>query len=334
MMQTAITSRLGATLPFVGAGMAIVGGPALTAAVSNAGGVGLFCLGPGAPDLLAESIGEIRRLTDRPYGIDFIVEDTGFGPATTDAHIDVAVERQVPLGVFFWNPPHARWIERLKNAGAAVWGTAYSVDSALRLEALGVDAVIVQSAEAGGHVKAQSGAMALLPAVVDALGQTPVIAAGGIVDGRTAAAAFALGAQAVCVGTRLVASAESLASDEYKRRIVDAADGDTAITTIFGPEWPDAPMRVLKNRAVARAARGAAPPAGPIGETTVFGRPYAMPPSSAVLPTIDAKGDHEEMCLAAGAGAGGVCAIQPAADIVADIMQGAADTIRRMRTFM
>jgi NAD(P)H-dependent flavin oxidoreductase YrpB (nitropropane dioxygenase family) len=196
-------------LPFVGAGMAIVGAPELTAAVSNAGGVGLFCLGPGAPEMLADRIDSIRRLTSAPFGVDFIVEETGFGPATTETHVEVAMAKGVPLAVFFWNPPEEQWMSKLKRAGIKVWGTAYSVESARRLKALGADAVIVQSHEAGGHVKSGLGAMSLVPAVVDALERTPVIAAGGIADGRTAAAAFMLGAQAVCVGTRLLASLEN-----------------------------------------------------------------------------------------------------------------------------
>ena len=222
MWDNEITRQLGIKLPFVGAGMAIVGSPELTAAVSNAGGVGLFCLGPGAPEMLGDGIDSIRRLSSAPFGVDFIVEETGFGPATTEAHVEVAIAKHVPLAVFFWNPPEERWMRKLKRAGIKVWGTAYSVESARRLKMLGADAVIVQSQEAGGHVKSDLGAMSLVPAVVDALDRTPVIAAGGIADGRTAAAAFMLGAQAVCVGTRLVASAESLASDEYKQRLVRA----------------------------------------------------------------------------------------------------------------
>lgn len=328
MWDTKITRQLGINLPFVGAGTAIVGSPALTAAVSNAGGIGLFCLGPGAPEMLADDIDHIRRLCSAPFGVDFIVEETAFGPATTDAHIEIAIAKNVPLAVFFWNPPKEGWVSRLKRAGIKVWGTAFSVESARRMKELGADAVIVQSQEAGGHVKSSLGAMALVPSVVDALDQTPVIAAGGIADGRTAAAAFMLGAQAVCVGTRLVASTESVASAEYKRRLVRAHNEDTALTTIFGPEWPNAPMRVLKNRAVARADRGAAPLSRPIGETVVFGQPYRMPANSAVLPTAQTQGDHEEMCLAAGAGVGAVRAIEPAGLIVESMMQDARATIR------
>jgi nitronate monooxygenase len=309
MWNTDITRQLGIKLPFVGAGMAIVGTPELTAAVSNAGGIGLFCLGPGTPEMLADGIDHIRRLSSAPFA-----EETAFGPATTDAHIDVAVAKHVPLAVFFWNPPEERWVSTLKRAGIEVWGTAYSVESACQVKALGADAVIVQSQEAGGHV-------------VDALDRTPVIAAGGIADGRTAAAAFMLGAQAVCVGTRLVASTESAASAEYKQRLVRARGEDTTVTTIFGPEWPDAPMRVLRNRAVARAEHGAAPLEQPVGETVVFGRPYQMPTNSAVLPTVQTHGDHEEMCLAAGAGVGAVRAIEPAKSV----MEGARAAIRGMQ---
>ena len=320
MWNTEITRQLGIKLPFVGAGTAIVGSPELTAAVSNAGGVGLFCMGPGAPEMLADQIDSIRRLSSAPFGVDFIVEETGFGPATTEAHVEVAITKRVPLAVFFWNPPQESWLSELKRAGIKVWGTAYSVESARRLKALGADAVIVQSQEAGGHVRSGLGAMALVPAVVDALDRTPVIAAGGIADGRTAAAAFVLGAEAVCVGTRLVASVESLASAEYKERLVRAHGEDTAVTTIFGPEWPGAPMRVIKNRAVARAEQGDAPLKQSIGETVVFGQPYQMPANSAVLPTAQTRGDHDEMCLAAGAGVTAVRSIQPAEQIVQSLM--------------
>ncbi len=330
MWRTRITRQLGIKQPFVGAGMAIVGGPELTAAVSNAGGVGLFCLGPGTPAHLDEAIKNIRSLTKRPFGVDFIVENTSFGPATTDEHIEVAARMRVPLCVFFWNPPEPRWVETLRRAGAKLWGTVHSVEGARQLEALGMDALIVQSFEAGGHVKANIGAMSFLPAVARAAPKMPLVAAGGIVDGRSAAAAFALGADAVCVGTRLVASRESLASDEYKRRLLAAQNEDTTVTTIFGPEWPNAPMRVVRNRAVARAERGETAPAGKIGETTVFGQPYDMPACSAVLPTRDTVGDHEEMCIAAGAGVGAVCTIQSTADIVADIVQAARHRLRQV----
>ena len=177
MWNNEITRQLGIKLPFVGAGMAIVGSPELTAAVSNAGGVGLFCLGPGAPEMLADGIDSIRLLSSAPFGVDFYRRrDWLRSWQTTEAHVEIRhSEEHVPLAVFFWNAPEERWIRKLKRAGIKVWGTAYSVESARRLEALGADAVIVQSQEAGGHVKSDLGAMSLVPAVVDALDQTPAI---------------------------------------------------------------------------------------------------------------------------------------------------------------
>src|SRR5258706_3149391 len=148
MWNNEITRQLGIKLPFVGAGMAIVGSPELTAAVSNAGGVGLFCFGPGAPEMLGDGIDSIRRQSSAPFGVDFIVEETGFGPATTEAHVEVAIAKHVPLAVFFWNPPEERWMRKLKPAGIKEWGTAYSVESTQRLKRLGAAAAIVQTQEA------------------------------------------------------------------------------------------------------------------------------------------------------------------------------------------
>ena len=141
--------------------------------------------------------------------------------------------------------------------------------------------------------------MELWPAVRDVVGDMMMIAAGGIADGRTAAAAFALGADAICMGTRLVASCESLAHPEYKSAILRAQAGDTSVTRLFGPEWPDAPMRVIRNQALCDAEVGVRE-SGPVGQTRLFGLDYVMPRNSAILPTRETSGSLEHMCLAAG----------------------------------
>jgi NAD(P)H-dependent flavin oxidoreductase YrpB (nitropropane dioxygenase family) len=163
--------------------------------------------------------------------------------------------------------------------------------------------------------------------VRDAIGAVPLIAAGGIADGRGVAAALALGADAVCLGTRLIASRECAAHDDYKTRVVAAKASDTIITRLFGPEWPDAPMRVFRNRAIAEG--GPARPGVSIGETFVFGRPYVLPHRSALLPTRDTLGDLEQMCLAAGASVGLTHDIAPAEEIVRSVMAEAAACLRR-----
>ena len=127
------------------------------------------------------------------------------------------------------------------------------------------------------------------------------------------------------------ALSRAAAHREYKMRLVASEPEDTVITALFGPEWPGAPMRVLMNNAVRRALGSPverSPAPSTIGETTVFGRQYAMPLNSSILPTVHTRGDFDEMCLAAGAGLSFVCKIEPAAQIVRDIMDGAAAALQ------
>lgn len=329
MLKTSLTRELGIELPIVGAGMGFLALPELVAAVSEGGGLGLLGVSPAPAPQLAAWTQEIRALTARPFGVDLIVEDTAFGPSTTEEHIEVCLREQVGVVVFFWNPPPTEWAERLLAAGCRIWMQVGAVDAALAAVDLGASAVIVQGCEAGGHNRSEQGLMALLPRVVDALGSVPVLAAGGIADGRGVAAALALGAQGVVVGTRLVASREAVAHQEYKRRLVSADVGDVARTRIFGPEWPDAPMNVLRNRAVAEAESSevAGGRMGPIGRTKVFGQDYEMPRHSAMLPTPATSGDFDEMCLPAGAGVGLISGVESASMIVRRLADEAADVL-------
>jgi enoyl-[acyl-carrier protein] reductase II len=329
MWRTAFTQQYALDVPFISAGMGFLALPALVAAVSNAGGLGVLGVAPEPAPRLREMIHTVKSLTSRSFGVDFIVENIALGPLTTDEHIDICIAEAVPVVVFFWHFPPAAWVERLHAAGAKVWMQLGSLDGAREAIRLGMDAVIVQGSEAGGHNRSTMGIFSLLPAVVEAVAPAPVIAAGGIADGRGVAAALALGADAVSVGTRLVASQEAYAHDEYKRRIVAASAEDIARTALFGPEWPDQPMRVIRNRVVREWAgrdHKTPPSSDPphiIGRTVVLGQAYAMPKFSAILPTPDTTGDFEEMCLAAGEGTGLVKAIKPVAQIVPEMMDEA-----------
>ena len=230
--------------------------------------------------LMQAMVREIKGLTTRPFGVDSVHENTVFGPSTIDAHIDICISEGVKLAVFFWNLPPPDWIARLHKAGVRVWYQCASVEKAKQAVDAGIDAIIAQGSEAGGHNKSQSGLFALLPVMVEALAHVPVIAAGGIVDGRGAAAALALGAAGVCVGTRLLASEEAHMHPEYRRRAVAAQSSDITRTCIFGPEWPDQPMLVIRNRVVSEWAAGRdqrtppqPTPAVTIGATSLFGQP-------------------------------------------------------------
>ena len=322
MIRTKLTERYGIELPFVSAGMGFIAVPRLAAAVSNAGGFGQLATGAAPPETLRELIRATRALTNHPFGVNFIIETTAFGPLTSEAHLNVCVEERMPAVVFHWALPPADWVRMLKEAACDVWLQTSSIATAQAAIASGVDIIIAQGSEAGGHNRSTTGLFTLLPRMVDAVNPAPVIAAGGIADGRGMAAALCLGAAAVCVGTRLVATVESNAHDEYKRRITEATEEDIARTCIFGPEWPDAPMRVIRNRVVREWADNDAktpPPPDPpqtIGKTILGGREYSMPKFSVTLPTPETSSDFEEMCLAAGESAALVTTIGAARAVV------------------
>jgi NAD(P)H-dependent flavin oxidoreductase YrpB (nitropropane dioxygenase family) len=321
-------------LPFAGAGMGFFALPDLVVAVSEAGGLGVLGVAPEPPPRVQEMIRAVKARTSRPFGVDFIITETVFGPATTEEHIDLCVAERVPVVIFFWSLPPAAWVEKLKRAGSKVWMQIGSLAEAREAAAAGMDALIVQGTEAGGHNRSGGSLFSLLPVVVDAVAPVPVLAAGGIADGRGVAAALTLGAQAVWVGTRLIASREAYAHPEHKRRLVTAGPQDTVRTSIFGPEWPDAPLRVLRNRVVQEWAHcddktpPQPEPPQTIGQTVIAGQPYPMPKFSAILPTPDTTGDLDEMCLPTGEGVGLIRKIQPAAEIVHEMMEEARRLMR------
>ncbi|PTL78437.1 nitronate monooxygenase family protein [Vitiosangium sp. GDMCC 1.1324] len=325
-MKTRITQQYGLDVPIISAGMAFVAGPPLAAAVSNAGGMGTLGGAMLPPPALGAMVRATRALTARPFGVDLI------GNFVEDAHIEVLAEERVAVVVFFWTLPLRAHVERLRSAGTRVWIQVGSVAEAREAAALGVDAIIAQGEEAGGHNRAEASTFALLPAVRAAVEPVPVIAAGGIVDGRGLVAALALGAEAVWCGTRFLASQEAQAHDEYKRRVLAAGVGDTVRTTLFGPEWPGQSMRVLRNRVVrewaGREAEALALQATePIGHTEMGGQRVPMPRFSALLPTVQTEGDFEEMSLTVGEACGNVHELRPAATLVTSMVAEAREVL-------
>jgi enoyl-[acyl-carrier protein] reductase II len=320
----------GVSVPVVLAGMGMISEPELVAAVSEAGGLGILGTGPMPPGVLRQRIGQVRALTQRPFGVNQIVETTALGPLTSEEQLRIIAQECISPVVFFWNAPQRRWLTALAEAGIRIWWTVTSLEGAEQALAAGADALVVQGAEAGGHNRSTRPLRELLPDVVRAAGECHVVAAGGIADAESVARALALGADAVCMGTRFVACAESPAHPEWQRRIVAAGTDETTVTRIFGPEWPDAPMRVLRNRAVCRAERGEphSSASGYVGSTRLFGSPYMMPAHSAILPTRATEGDLDEMCLAAGTSAASIDRIETAADVVAMVARAAGDSRR------
>jgi NAD(P)H-dependent flavin oxidoreductase YrpB (nitropropane dioxygenase family) len=315
MLSTSITRTFGLTTPIVNAGMAMIARPALAAAVCEAGGLGTIGSDINPPDALRDLVRRTKTLTKRPFGVDLI------GDFVTDEHIAVLIEERVALTIFFWTLPTVDHVERLKQAGIKVWIQIGRVAEAEQAVALGADALIVQGAEAGGHNRAEASTMTLFPRIRRRFPDLPLLAAGGIVDGATMAAALVLGADAVWCGSRFLASQEAEAHDAYKDCVLSADVGDTAILSIYGPEWPGQAMRAIVNDG-ARTALGREPEAiadaegQVIGSTVLNGQTIPLPRYSAILPTRDFNGDIEQACLTAGQSAGNIDTILPAGEIV------------------
>ena len=254
MLKTRSTEQYRLKVPFINAGMAFIATAPLVRAVCSAGGMGVLGTAAVPPNAMQSAIRDIKAVDPVSYGVNII------GRFREIHHIEVCVTEKVPVVVFFWDDPPDEWLSRLRAAGSHIWFQVGSGDEAKAASRRGVEALVVQGSEAGGHNRAAAATFSLLPAVIDAAPSVPVVAAGGIADGRTVTAALALGAEAVWVGTRLLASFEANAHPEYKDRVVAAGVEDTARHLIFGPEFPDASTRGLRNRIVREWERRDNPP--------------------------------------------------------------------------
>ena len=301
--------------------------PALAAAVSNAGGLGMLALTWRTPAEARRMIRATRERTARPFGVNL-------GLAwSQEERLAVCLEEQVPIVSFFWGPPD-RYTEVAHSGGAFVFHTVGSIAEARRAVDTGVDAVVAQGWESGGHVWGQVATLPLVPAVVDAISPTPVVAAGGFADGRGLAAALALGAAGVWMGTRFLASREAAVHDVYKHRVRQAAETDTLYSHLFDLGWPDAPHRTLRNSTVQRwEAAGRPEPGGRPGEgETVahFADGRAVKRYSDVIPLPGMTGAVEALALYAGQSVGLISEIQPAGDIVAEVANEARSVLERL----
>ena len=221
-MQTDITKLLGIEYPIIQGGMAWVAEHHLAAAVSEAGGLGLIG-GANAPaEVVRNEIREARKLTIKPFGVNVML----MSPHVEDI-AKVVVEEGIKVVTTGAGSPE-KYMKMWKEAGIVVIPVVASVALARRMERTGADAVVAEGTESGGHI-GEATTMTLVPQVVDAV-NIPVIAAGGIADGRGLAASFMLGAKAVQMGTRFVVADESIVSEAYKDRIIAAKDIDSAVT--------------------------------------------------------------------------------------------------------
>lgn len=235
-MKTKVTEFLQIEYPIIQGGMAWVAEHHLAAAVSEAGGFGLIGAASAPPEIVREEIRKAKELTDKPFGVNIMLLNPN-----ADEVAKIVVEEGIQAVTTGAGNPE-KYMPMWKEAGVKVIPVVASVAMAKRMERYGADAVVAEGMEAGGHIGNQT-TMALIPQIVDAV-NIPVIAAGGIGDGRGVAASFMLGAEGVQMGTRFVVADESIVHDNYKDRIVKAKDIDSVVTG----QSTGHPVRCLRNQ--------------------------------------------------------------------------------------
>jgi len=313
-MTTAVCTLLGIEQPIVQAPMVAI--PELAAAVSNAGALGMVTLT--WSDDVGAVVRDTAKLTARPFGGNFVL--TG----DHHQHLDQALEAGLRVVSFMWGDPSS-YVEPVHAAGGIVLHTVGSAEEARRAVASGVDIVVAQGWEAGGHVWGTVATLPLVPAVVDAVAPVPVIAAGGIGDARGVAAVFALGAQAAWLGTRFLLAEEMPIHEHYRSRLIAAAETDPQwYPNLYEVGWPDSPHRALRNStSEAWEAAGRPPPGQRPGQGDViahFASGEAIVRYEPAPPMTGTTGDIEALSMWAGQDVALARQSQPAAEIVAELV--------------
>lgn len=312
-MKTRLCELLGIEYPVIQGGMAWVATAELAAAVSNGGGLGIIAAGGAPAEVVREQIKKCREMTDKPFGVNVML----MSPFAEEVMKVVLEEKPAVVATGAGNP--GKYIPDLKAAGIKIFPVIASVAMAKKMENDGVDGVVAEGTESGGHI-GEITTMCLVPQVVDAV-NIPVIAAGGIADNRGAVAAFALGADGIQVGTRFICSEECIAHQNYKDAVLKAKDRDAVVTG----RSTGAPVRALKNKLTREYAKLEAAGASKeeIENLGVGGLRRAF-----------AEGDVQTGSLMAGQSAAMVNKIEPCADIIRSYFEGVEDILEEISAKM
>lgn len=316
-LHTELCDFLNIKHPIMLAGMGGVSYAEVCAAMSNAGGYGVLGMAGTSPDFIAQQIEQVKTLTDKPFGVDLLAAD----PQSLEASVDVIIEGGADSFVAGLGVPMPI-MKKLKDGGVKVMVVGGAVKHAIKAEQAGCDAVILQGGEGGGHT-GLVGTMPLVAQAVEAV-NIPVVAAGGIYDGRGLAAALSLGAVGVWMGTRFIASTEAHAAQSYKDTVVGAGDTDTTRTRCYSGK----PMRCRTNDYIKDWESRPE-------DIQPFPMQAALSVQTDVIGGIggvtdEARLSADKSCFAMGQSAGGVTDILPVADIVNRIMSEAEDSIARV----
>ena len=311
MIKSRICEILGIKYPVFQGGMAWVADASLAAAVSNAGGLGLISSVNAGTEAVRNEVRKCKELTDKPFGVNIMLQAPNAGEIAR-----MVVEEGVKILTTGAGSP-AQYMEEWKAAGIKVIPVVASVALALKMQAIGATAIVAEGAESGGHV-GELHTMPLIPQIVDAV-EIPVIAAGGICDGRGVAAALMLGADGVQVGTRFLCAEECTVSQAYKDKILKASDVSTSVTG----KTLGHPVRSLKTPFSKTFAKMESDPSVKPEEILAYG--------TGALRKAVKEGDNNGSYMA-GECAGMVKKIEPAKDIIEDLIGGAEKLIREAQT--
>jgi NAD(P)H-dependent flavin oxidoreductase YrpB (nitropropane dioxygenase family) len=330
MLNTRICELLGIELPIASAGMGGVALSNLAGAVSDAGGFGIIGTAGFSPAAIHNEIAAARKITTKPIGVNLLI------PFLRPGVVETVADEPIEAVTFFWGKP-SDYTDALRRLHAArikvIWQCGSAPEARAAADA-GVDAIMAQGLEAGGHVRGTTGTLALIPAVRDAIGDLPLLAAGGLADGRGLAAVIALGADAGVFGTRFLVADESAAHRDYKRAVIDAQADDTLHTKLFDIGWPDAAHRVIRMPAVEAWERAGRPPSGKrpgegdaAGAMRRSGVEVPLVRYSVFPPTEYIEGDISGLAFYAGQSCSQVKETMPAAAIVRQIADEARAVI-------
>ncbi len=320
-LKTKLNELLGTEHPIMLAGMGGVSYAELVAAMCNAGGYGVLGMAGTTPDFIDSQMKRVKELTDKPFGVDLLAAD----PQSLEQSVDVIIANGADSFVAGLGVPMPI-MKKLKDAGIKVMVVGGAVKHAIKAQQAGCDAVILQGGEGGGH----TGLVGTLPLVAQAVEAVdiPVIAAGGIYDGRGIAASLALGAVGVWMGTRFIASKESHAANMYRQAIVEATDSDTTRTRCYSGK----PMRCRTNEYI---QDWESRPADimPFPQMAIHSRQVDVIGGIGGI-TEEARLSMDKSCFAMGQSAGGVKDVKSVAEIVEDLVREAEASIRMTQTLL
>jgi enoyl-[acyl-carrier protein] reductase II len=311
MLRTPICDLFGIEHPVILAGMGGVSMAPLVAAVSNAGGLGVMGAANLSPDQLRDEIRKTRKLTQKPFAVDLLAPL----PQMIEPFLPVLYEEEVKIFVAGLAIPE-KFVPAMHAHGITIMVMTGKVKHAVRAEAAGADVVAAQGTEAGGHT-GEIGTLALVPQVVDAV-KIPVVAAGGIVDGRGLVAALALGAQGAIIGTRFIATPEATAARQYREALLHAEQDETIRTRTYSGK----PLRALRNPYIAEHE------ADP-SRMRPFPEQLLISSQRNVMAYWNAEADPQSTCFPAGQGVGAFREIKPAGEVLRDVVRQAEAILAR-----